>query len=152
VSGVPRPARPRFSAGCAIFRGAGTARRWLLLRAYNYWDFPKGEVEPGEEPFAAAVREVEEETTLLDLRFPLGQSFHETPPYAGGKVARYYLAEAPAGDVSLPVSAALGRPEHQEFRWVEVAQARDLVGPRVREVVDWAERQLRDAPSREQQG
>ncbi|MGH8579780.1 MAG: NUDIX domain-containing protein [Gammaproteobacteria bacterium] len=33
-----------------------------MLRAYNYWDFPKGTVEPAEDPFEAACREVEEET------------------------------------------------------------------------------------------
>jgi len=30
--------------------------RFLLLRAFNHWDFPKGMVETGEEPLAAAIR------------------------------------------------------------------------------------------------
>ena len=36
----------------------------LLLRVFDYWGFPKGEVEPGEQPFEAAIREVKEETSL----------------------------------------------------------------------------------------
>ena len=46
-----------------------TAIEVLLLRAYRNWDLPKGLVEPGEQPFAAACREVEEETGITDLDF-----------------------------------------------------------------------------------
>src|SRR4029079_5422794 len=113
--------------------------RYLLLRVYDYWDFPKGHVEPGEEPFAAAAREVEEETTLTALRFPFGEACHETARYAGGKVARYYLAETDEEEVDLPVSPTLGRPEHHEARWVSASEARALLGDRVRGALDWAE-------------
>ena len=134
----------RLTAGCVVYRGAGSQRRYLLLRAYDYWDFPKGRVEPGEEPLAAALREVEEETTLRDLRLA-GDAFHETAPYSGGKVARYYLAESVTGEVSLPVSPELGRPEHHEFRWVRAEEARALVGPRVRGALEWADARLASA-------
>ncbi len=50
-------------------------------------------VEPDEEPMDAAKREAAEETGLYDLEFPFGDNYRETVPYAGGKVARYYLAE-----------------------------------------------------------
>ena len=134
---------PRLTAGCVVFRHDPRGRRrYLLLRAYDYWDFPKGRVEAGEEPKAAAVREVEEETTLTGLRFPHGEAFHETARYAGNKVARYYLAETDEEEVSLPVSPELGRPEHHEFRWVDVEEARSLVRPRVRAALEWAEAQL----------
>lgn len=42
------------SAGVIIVRRYDDEWRYLLLRVYNYWDFPKGEVEPGEDPLAAA--------------------------------------------------------------------------------------------------
>jgi bis(5'-nucleosidyl)-tetraphosphatase len=112
--------------------------RCLLLRAFRYWDFPKGRVEPGEDPLAAATREVEEETGLADLAFRWGEAFHETAPYSGGKVARYYVAESPRGEAKLPVSAELGRPEHDEFRWLPFAEARTLLVPRLQAVLDWA--------------
>ncbi len=44
--------------------------RILVLRAYRNWDFPKGTLEPGETPLAAAIREVKEETALEGLEFP----------------------------------------------------------------------------------
>jgi bis(5'-nucleosidyl)-tetraphosphatase len=129
-----------------VRRREGEAR-YLLLRVYRYWDFPKGELAPGEEPFAAALREVAEETTLTDLRLTWGERWQETPPYAGGKVARYYLAESRVGEVRLPVSPELGRPEHHEARWLTYAEARERLGDRLRPVLDWA-RSLVDGDER----
>ena len=127
------------SAGVVIVRHINGEWHYLLLRAYQYWDFPKGLVEEGEDPLAAARREVEEETTLNALQFQWGQQFRETPPYGlHKKVARYYLAESPQGDVDLPVSPELGRPEHEEFRWATQAQAEKLLSPRVQPVLQWA--------------
>lgn len=128
------------SAGVAVVRGQGAARRYLLLRAYRNWDFPKGVVEPGEDPLQAAIREVAEETTLTDLNFRWGHDYRETAPYGRGKVARYYLAETAQTEVSLPVNPELGRPEHDEFRWVNYATARRLLPPRLQPILAWAEK------------
>lgn len=128
----------RLSAGVVVVRRGPSGYRYLLLRCFRYWDFPKGMVDEGETPFAAACREVREESTLEDLVFSWDQVYIETPPYAGGKVARYYLAECPSGDVSLPATEELGRAEHDEFRWVSYNDARRLLGPRLVAVLDWA--------------
>jgi len=111
---------------------------FLLLRAYDYWDFPKGIVEHGEDPLAAAIRETEEETTLTRLDFRWGHGFIETEPYGKNKIARYYVAESKEGEVILPVSAELGHPEHDEYCWLEYNSARLLLVPRVQTVLDWA--------------
>ena len=128
------------SAGAVIIRDSDAGTRFLLLRAFDHWDFPKGLVEPGEIPLAAAIREVREETTLDDLEFPWGEMFTETGPYSRGKIARYYLARTRKSDVSLPANPEIGAPEHHEFRWVDHPGALHLVSPRVRPVVEWAAR------------
>jgi bis(5'-nucleosidyl)-tetraphosphatase len=126
------------SAGVVIVRFHHGEPRFLLLRAYQYWDFPKGRVEPGEQPLAAAIREVEEETALTHLEFRWGEAFTVTERYGNNKTARYYLAEAGPGEVHLPVNPELGHPEHDEFRWLPYEAARALLVPRVAAVLDWA--------------
>lgn len=135
------------SAGAVVLHGAGDARRYLLMRCFQYWDFPKGMVEPGESPFLAAQREIEEEASLKDLAFPWGEEFTETAPYGDGKVARYYLAVSATRDVVLGVSPELGFPEHDEFRWVDADEARTLLGARVRAVLEWAHKLSSQPPA-----
>lgn len=126
------------SAGAVVMHGEGDARRYLVMRCFKYWDFPKGMVEPGEAPFEAAQREIREETSLEQLAFPWGDVFTETAPYGAGKVARYYLALSPTQDVTLGISEELGFPEHDEYRWLPYEDCAALLGPRVRAVLDWA--------------
>ena len=129
---------PRLSAGVVVVRQSAEGWRFLLLRAYNHWDFPKGMVEPGEEPLAAAVREVREESMIADLEFAWGELNTQTGPYSRGKTARYYLARTRTLDVVLPVNPELGHAEHSEFRWADYHEAMTIVSPRVRPVVQWA--------------
>jgi 8-oxo-dGTP pyrophosphatase MutT (NUDIX family) len=132
-------ASKRFSAGAVILRAAVSEWRYLLLRVYRTWDFPKGGLEAGESPLQAAIREVEEETALTDLEFRWGEVYCETEPYSGGKVARYYLAVSRGDEVSLLVNPELGRPEHHEFRWVGYLEAKRLLPPRLQPILEWAE-------------
>ena len=111
-----------------------------MLRAYRNWDFPKGVVESGEAPHGAAVRETVEETGIDDLVFGWGEDFRETAPYGQGKIARYYLAETRRTQITLPVSPELGRPEHDEWRWVDFAQG--LLPPRLLPILAWAGERL----------
>ncbi len=150
-----QPKRTRRASGRPVTRAAGiipvrfepagarqSTPRFLLLRCFSYWDFPKGELEAGEAPLAGALREASEETGLHGLRLRWGEDFIETERYGRGKIARYYLAEAPAGDAYLPISPELGRPEHQELRWVDAAEAQQLLNARLRRVLAWALGQL----------
>jgi len=132
------PRTPRLSAGVVVVRQAEEGWRFLLLRAFNHWDFPKGMVEPGEEPLAAAVREVREESLIGDLEFAWGETSTRTGPYSRGKVACYFIAQTRTIDVTLPVNPELGRAEHSEYRWVDYDEAVQLVSPRVRPVLRWA--------------
>jgi 8-oxo-dGTP pyrophosphatase MutT (NUDIX family) len=121
-----------------VVRCSGGAWRFLLLRAYRNWDFPKGLVERDEEPLDAARREVAEETLITDLDFAWGTDFHETGPYARNKVARYYLARTDTEAVSLPVRPELGRAEHNEARWFDLPGALAVASPRLVPVIEWA--------------
>jgi 8-oxo-dGTP pyrophosphatase MutT (NUDIX family) len=129
---------PRFSCGVVIVSVVDRKLKFLLLRAYRNWDFPKGLVEPGEEPIDAAVREVREETALDDISFDWGMVFMDTGPYNKGKIARYYIARSKEVRISLPINPELGVPEHQEARWVDVDKALAMVSPRLQPVVRWA--------------
>ena len=113
--------------------------RVLLLRAYRNWDLPKGRLEDGETPLAAAVREAREETGLDALEFSWGEESIDTEPYAGGKVVRFYVARAGDARVSLPVNPELGRAEHHEFRWVPFEAALQMTVPRLQRVLQWAQ-------------
>jgi 8-oxo-dGTP pyrophosphatase MutT (NUDIX family) len=128
----------RFSAGVVVVHAAGGTVQYLLLRAYKNWDFPKGLVEPGEQPLDAALREVREETTLENLAFDWGTDYVDTGPYNKGKISRYYLARSNATKVHLPINPELGFPEHQEARWVGFETALTMVSPRLKPVVQWA--------------
>jgi len=132
----------KLAAGAVVFRRTDRGVRLLLLRAYRNWDFPKGMIEPGESDLDAARRECAEETGLAELDFPFGDAHRDTVPYAGGKVARYFLAETQATAITLPVSPELGRPEHHEWRWVSFDEAEALLPPRLAVVLEWARQTL----------
>jgi 8-oxo-dGTP pyrophosphatase MutT (NUDIX family) len=96
--------RQERSAGGVVVRRdvASDALLYLLIRdSYENWGFPKGHIEPGERPAAAARREVEEETGLrgVEVRAPIdtidwyfrfrGRLIH--------KVCDFYLMELEPG-------------------------------------------------------
>ncbi len=127
------------SSGVVVVRKADDGWRVLLLRVYNYWDCPKGVIEPGEDPLATAKREVREETGIQDLDFRWGEEFAETQPYSRNKVARYYLATTQTLEAKLPVSPELGKPEHHEWRWLTWEEAEQRVGERLWTILRWAQ-------------
>ena len=126
------------SCGAVLVRQSDDGWLTLMLRAYHNWDFPKGLREAGEASLETALREVGEETGIHKLRFEWGERYIDTGPYSRGKVARYYLAGTDQVMVTMGISPELGRPEHQEYRWISFDEAYDLATPRVREVVRWA--------------
>ncbi len=136
----------RLSAGVVVVSLAQRKLKYLLLRAYRNWDFPKGLVELGEQPIDAALREVREETTFDDLSFDWGLEYMDTGPYNKGKISRYYIARSKQTQVSLPINPDLGRPEHHEACWVDFHKALAMVSPRLRPVVDWANAVIKHEP------
>lgn len=133
------------SAGAIPLKKTSQGWEVLLLRSFKYWDFPKGMVEKDEDPWDAALREVKEETGLSKFTAPLRKKFFETKPYAKGKVARYYILKVEEDkDIVFEPNPVTGIVEHHEYRWLPLDRARDLLVPRVQEVLDWAEDLLKD--------
>jgi len=127
------------SAGVVVVLKESGEWKFLFLRAYRNWDFPKGELEPGEDALQAAKREVLEETGISDLIFNWGVEYKETEPYLSGKkIARYYLAETRQSRVTFSINPELGQPEHHEYRWLNYAEIKKLAGDRLQPVLDWA--------------
>jgi len=139
VTGTAKPVR---SAGIVVARRQGGNWQLLVLRAFRNWDFPKGLIEDGEDPLDTARRETAEETGISDLTFDFGESYKETIPYANGKIARYYIAVTETEHITLPISHELGKPEHDEWRWVGFDEAEDYLPPRLAAVLDWARETL----------
>lgn len=128
------------SSGVVVVRQENKKWKYLFLRAYRNWDFPKGVGETGEDSLDTAKREVREETGISDLHFRWGHLYKETEPYGSGekKVARYYIAETRTKHVTFSVNPELGRPEHHEYRWVTYTELKKLAPDRLKDVVKWA--------------
>jgi 8-oxo-dGTP pyrophosphatase MutT (NUDIX family) len=137
----------RVSAGVVVVRELKGSWRFLMLRAYRNWDFPKGLVESGEQPLQAAIREVREETLIESLDFRWGEVYRETAPYSHKKIARYYVAQTSIEAVTLPVRPELGRAEHNEWRWVTFEQGLALCSPRLDPIIRWAAETIGVTPS-----
>src|SRR5690349_1211197 len=83
------------SAGVVVFR---PGKQVLLVHRpkYDDWSFPKGKLDRGEHPAAAAVREVAEETGLaVRLGVPLGSQRY---PISRGTKSVTYWAGRVVGD------------------------------------------------------
>ena len=141
------------SSGVIVVRQEDGEWYYLLLRAFGYWDFPKGIVEEGEDPIDTAIREVEEETGITDLVFKWGYVYKESAPYLGGrKKARYYVAETKTKDVELRVNPSLGHPEHDAFKWVDFDEAMGMLAKRVQPCIKWARDLIESQPQGAQEG
>jgi bis(5'-nucleosidyl)-tetraphosphatase len=130
------------SAGLVIVHHDGSRFRFLVLRAYRGWDFPKAPVSGAEDPLRVATRAARDATGIEELDLNWGDEHRETVPHEDGSVSRYYIAQSKTMDVELSVPADAGSADDYEFRWVTADEAEDVLPPRLGIVLDWAVRML----------
>jgi predicted NUDIX family NTP pyrophosphohydrolase len=144
---------PPHSAGILLFRQRDTNIEVLLIKPggpfwrnkdAGAWMIPKGKVEAGEVPAEAALREFEEETGTRLMSVP----FHlATVKQAGGKIVEAFAVEGdldPAGirsnkfELEWPPRSGKTAlfPEVAEARWMSLADARGLMLPSQRPLLD----------------
>lgn len=113
------------AAGGAVWRdaadGSGVELAVVHRPRYNDWSLPKGKLNPGEHPLAAAHREVLEET---GFRTRIGAPLGETRYLKDGqpKRVRYWAMEAVGGEFA-------PNGEVDEVVWLSPQQARIRLSP-----------------------
>ena len=150
---------PPHSAGVLLFRHRDGEVEVLLIKPggpfwrhkdAGAWMIPKGNVESGEAPAEAALREFEEETgtKLSSVPFPLA-----SVRQAGGKIVEAFALEGDLDadairsiDFELEWPPRSGRrrryPEAEEARWMTIGEARGLMLPSQLPLLDALERKL----------
>ena len=137
--------RDEFSAGGVAVRGADAAPEVALILTHERrWQLPKGWIESGEEPGAAAVREVREETGIdAEVVAPLDTieywfvSKYDAEPARVHKRVQFFLLRSTGGSIDdhdeevlearwVPIDDAVRRLAFQDERRI-VALARDAL-------------------------
>jgi 8-oxo-dGTP pyrophosphatase MutT (NUDIX family) len=123
-----RPFRPNeISAGGVVIRSSGADYEVCLVSDGRHWGFPKGIVEAGETPEAAALREIAEETGIprgaLTLSAALPESEYVYRSRDRGalvfKRVHHFVVEVPADTALHPDPAEIA-----EAAWLGFDEAR----------------------------
>lgn len=131
------------SAGAIIFRRMEGRIRYLLLHyCYKtyYWDFPKGNIERGEQEKDTVRREVKEETGLENIKFIDGfkekiSYFYRREGKTVFKTVTYFLVKSEEERVRLS-------EEHIGYEWVDYETAKSKLRENSKRVLEKANKFL----------
>lgn len=98
----------------------------LMIYRNKHWDLPKGKMEAGESPDQTAVREVEEECGIKDLRIvkPLISTYHIFYQNKNDCMKRTYWFEMTSKDSAKPV--AQKEEGIEEAKWMSKAEVKKI--------------------------
>ena len=138
--------RREISAGCVVYRTTEAATEVVLIqpRDRKAWALPKGLIERGEVPEAAAQREAREETglsgtivTRIDTIKYSYMAKWENPPTRVFKIVTFYLLKFSEGDPSrhdrevdrvewLPIDKAIASASYPQEKTI-IRKAKELI-------------------------
>jgi 8-oxo-dGTP pyrophosphatase MutT (NUDIX family) len=131
-----RRARVETSSGGVVFRRSSPGFEFLLIRdPYENWGLPKGHIEGGETPEAAALREVEEETGLAELhvvaQLPTIDWYFRDRGKLVHKFCHFFLLECVGGE-AVPqldegITECIWRSSSSALDTVSYANAREVM-------------------------
>ncbi|MGP0060134.1 MAG: RNA pyrophosphohydrolase [Beijerinckiaceae bacterium] len=131
-----------------VFVGRRRQRKSEQLVRGREWQMPQGGIDEGEDPLAAARRELLEETNIKSTRF-LSEApdwyCYDLPAQASNRVWKgKYLGqrqkwfalsfEGEASEIDVDTPAGDGHPEFDAWRWERMDRLPDLVVPFKRDV------------------
>lgn len=99
----------------------------LFIYRLGKWDLPKGKMEKGEKPDECALREVEEETgvTNLKLKKKTGETYHTYDEFGKHilKTTHWYYMTCPAGQKLVPQT----EEDITETKWISTKDIKEPV-------------------------
>lgn len=132
------------SAGFIVINESFGVKKVLLLRSFDFWDFPKGGIEKNENKICAAIRELKEETGICSLYLKWGKAFYTTESFGKDrKKVHYFLAESKVIDIILEKNPHTGCLEHDDYMWVTLDEAKNMTVERIRKAIYWAEERMK---------
>jgi 8-oxo-dGTP pyrophosphatase MutT (NUDIX family) len=121
-----RPFRPNeISSGGVVVRPVDGRYEVCLISDGRHWGLPKGNVEAGESPEQAALREIAEETGLIETQLrvrgplPASEYVYRRDGRLVFKRVHHFLVQAPAGAELIPDPAEIAAAA-----WLDFAEAK----------------------------
>jgi putative (di)nucleoside polyphosphate hydrolase len=141
---MPKPIDPaslpyRRGVGIALFNAAGLVFAGERLDTPGAWQMPQGGIDPGEEPWPAALREMREEigadkaeklaeTGWLRYDLPSELTSHVWHGRYRGQEQKWFAARFTGQDRDIDLNAH-HHPEFSAWRWIKLSEMPALIAP-----------------------